>query len=115
VDFEAVEIADAEEWGVAEVLAIVVDLFVGGFEVFVLALVFPCEMVAEPDVREAFTAVDLVEWLVEGVTLTGRVRSGGVGLTEHVAEIDEVGLRAAAFAERVDLPTLNEVWNGERH
>lgn len=86
-----------------------------GFEVFVLALVLPGEMVAEPDVGEAFAAVDLIERFVEGITLAGRVGGGGVGLAEHVAEIDEVGLRTAALAEGVDLPALHEVWDGKRH
>lgn len=115
VDFEAVEVADDEERRVAEVLAIVVDLLVGGLEVLVLALVLPGEVVAEPDVGEAFATVDLVQGLVEGVTLTGGVGCSGMRLAEHVAEIDEVGLRAAAFAEGVDLPTLDELCDGERH
>jgi hypothetical protein len=115
VDFEAVEVADDEERRVAEVLTIVVDLLVSGLEVFVLALVFPGEVVAEPDVGEALAAVDLVEGLVEGIALAGCVGGRGMGLAEHVAEIDEVGLRAAAFAEGVDLPALHEVWDGERH
>jgi len=64
----------------------------------VLAFVLPGEVVPEPDVGEAFAAIDLVEGLVEGVAFAGGVGSCGMRLAEHVAKVDEMRLRAAAFA-----------------
>ena len=115
VDFEAVEVADDEKWRVAEIFTVVIDLLVGGFEIFMLALVLPGEVVAKPDVGEAFGAGGLGEGLIECVALAGGVGGCGMRLAEHVAEVDEVRLRATAFAEGVDLPALNKVWDGERH
>jgi hypothetical protein len=65
VDLETVEIGDDEKRRIEEVFAVVVELFVSSFEIFVRTFVLPCEMIAEPDVGEAFTAVYLGDGLFE--------------------------------------------------
>ena len=79
------------------------------------ALVFPGEVVAEPDVGEAGAAAGFADLFFKGIALTGGVGGGRVGLAEEVAEIDELGLGAGSLRLRVDLPAMNEVGDGERH
>ena len=115
VDFEAIEVAYDQEGRVAEILAVVVDLLVGGFQVFVLALVLPGEVVAEPDIGEAFAAASLADVFFEGVIFSGGVGCGRMGLAEHLAEVDEMGLGAGILGLREELPAMNELRDGERH
>lgn len=67
VDFEAVEVADHEERQILQGLAVKVQLLVGGGEVFVLALVFPAEVLAHPDVGPALAAIGFTDAAFERV------------------------------------------------
>jgi hypothetical protein len=53
------EVRDHEQWRVAKLFAIIVDLLVGALQVLVVAFVLPGEVIAEPDICKAFAAVDL--------------------------------------------------------
>jgi hypothetical protein len=84
-----VHIAGDEQRWIAEFFAIVVDLLVGGLEALVLALVLSGEVIAEPDVCEAFASVDLGYGFSRcSVRLRRRLR-----LAEHFAEVNMDGLR----------------------
>ena len=82
VDFEAVEIADDEQRWVFEVLAVLEELLVGGDEVFVLAFVFPAEVLAHPDIGPAVAAVGFVDAALERVPRAFRIGGGRFGLAE---------------------------------
>ncbi len=85
VNFEADKVADYEQRGIFEIGAVIEQLLVGGFEVFMLALVFPAEEAALPDVGEALVFADLVDVFLEGVFGAFGVGVSGVRLVEDVA------------------------------
>jgi hypothetical protein len=53
--------------------------------------------------------------LFKGVALTRGVAFRRVLLTQHLAQTVEVRLRAGALSLRVDLSTLDEFGDGQRH
>ena len=112
MDLEAVEVADDEQRRIEEVFAVVEELFVGFFEVLVLAFVLPGEVAAHPDVGVALASAGFGDVFFEGVTFALGVGFGGLRLAEHLAEIEEVRLGAAALGLRVDLPAVDEVGYG---
>jgi hypothetical protein len=97
VDLEAVHITNNKKRWVSELLTVVIKLFVCGVEVFVLALVLPGEVIAEPDVGGAFPSVNLRDGLLKRVSLTNCVSRCRMRLTKHVAEINEMRLRTATL------------------
>ncbi len=113
VDFNAVEVADHEERRVFEVLAVLEELAVGGGEVFVLAFVFPAEVAAHPNVGPAVAALGFSHAAFERIPGAFGVGSGGFGLAQQVAEVEEVLLAGAALGELRGLPFLDE-FVGER-
>ena len=115
VDLKALEVADDEEGRVCQLFTVVVELLIGLLEVFVLALVFPGEVVAEPDVGKAFAAARFADVLFESEALAGGIGGGWMRMTEEVAKIDEMGLRAGLLRLRVDLPAMYEVGDGQWH
>jgi hypothetical protein len=75
----------SNQW-VFQVFAVAQQLLIGGGQVFVLALVFPGEMLAHPDVGPAFAAADYGDAEFEGVPGAVGVGLCGLGLAEQVAE-----------------------------
>ena len=80
-----------------------------------LALVFPGEETALPHIGKALAAVELGDVLFKGEALAGLIGGGGVGLFQHFAEVDEVGLRGGALRERDGLPAFDKLSKRERH
>jgi len=115
VDLEGFEVADDEEGRVVESFAVVVELVVSLFEVFVLAFVLPGEVIATPDIGEAFAAAGFAYVFLEGVVFAGGVDVGRPGLVEDFAEVIEMGLGAGVFGLGEDLPFTDELRHGEGH
>ncbi len=109
-DDDAVEVAGDEEGRVFEVVLVADELAVGGVEVLVRALVLPGEVVAVPDVGEAFAAAELFGAALEGVEVAGGVGLDGGGDAEGVAEVGEVGLGGGAFGEGDPAPAGWNAW-----
>ncbi len=85
VDLETVEVTDDEQGRVAELFAVVVELGVGFFQVFVFAFVLQGKVVAEPNIGEALAAAGFGDGFLKGVALARGVAGGWVWLAEHVA------------------------------
>lgn len=79
------------------------------------ALVLPGEMVPQPDVRKTLSAPRLTYRFFKRVTLAGGVAGSRVRFSQHIAKIDEVGLRAGLLGLGVDLPAVREYSNRKRH
>ena len=79
------------------------------------SFVFPCEVIAEPDVGESLAAAGFADVLFEGIVLAGGVGLGGVFFAEHVAEVLEMGLRAGVLSLREGFPAVNKDGEGEGH
>lgn len=109
VDFEAVEIADDEQRRIGERFAVLQKLLIGFAEVFVLALVFPAEEAAPPDVREALPARFLVHALLKGVPLAFRVRIRWSRLAEQRTDVQKVFLTGGVLLEFGGLPFVDEL------
>jgi hypothetical protein len=107
VDLEAVEIAHDQQRLVFEVFAVEQKLTVGGREVFVLALVFPAEVAAHPNVGPTLAAARLAHAALERVPGAFRVGGGGLGLGEQIAEVEKMLLAGAAFGE-IDQPPFGD-------
>lgn len=53
--------------------------------------------------------------LFKGLAVADLVCGGGMGLAEHVAEVEEVGLRGGTLFEGCQLPAGDKFRNGEGH
>ena len=73
-----------------------------------LALVFPAEVAAHPDVGPALAAVGLADAALEGVPGAVGIGLGRLGLAEQVAQIEKVLLVGGAFGEIGRLPLGDE-------
>ena len=81
-----------------------------------LALVLDGEAPLVPDVGEALAAARLLDPLLEGVELAGRVGLRGLGGAEHLAEVQEVLLVGRPLRERGLAPPLREgLWGKSGH
>jgi len=109
VDFEAVQVADHQQRRVFEIVAVELELAVGGVQIAMLLFVLPGEMALEPNIGPAARAVHLVKAALEGVEGPIRISGGGFVLAEKVAEIEEVLLVSAAFGEVGAFPFVDEV------
>ena len=85
MNFEAHKVADHQQRRIFEIGAVIEQLLVCDFEVFVLALVFPAEEAAFPDVGPALVFADLVDVFLEGVFGAFGVGVSRVLLVEDVA------------------------------
>src|SRR6185437_4094976 len=101
---EAVQVADHEKRGISEILTVIVELIVGFLKILVLALVFPGEVVAKPDVGESLATARLAHVLLEGVVIAGGVAFSGPLFTEQLAEIEEMRLGAGVLGLREQFP-----------
>ena len=99
VDLEAVHVANDQEWRVTQVLAVAAQLAIGGAKIAMLALVFPAEMIFEPDVSPAVAAAQRVDAFFEGVPGTFRIGGGGLWLAKQFAQVEEMLLGGAAFRQ----------------
>ena len=90
MDNEAIHIADDQQRRVLQCLAVLLELLVGGFQVFVFALVFPGEVIAEPDIGPALAAAVLFQAALESVKGAVRVGRRRLGLVQHFAKIKKM-------------------------
>src|SRR5439155_5398036 len=120
-DFGGADVGDDGEGRVVEGVAVLVELAVGLVEglVLVLALVFPGEVAAFPDVNEAVLALGAfgggggdLDGFFEGVVGAGGVGGGGGGLVEQAAEVDEVFVGGGALGEVGVPPFFYELLGG---
>ena len=109
MNLEAVLIADHQQGRVLQVFPVIVQLQVGGAEITVFALVLPCEVAALPHVCKALAAAGGGDVLFKGVGVSGGIGGGGVRLAEHIAEVNEMGLRGGALRERAGLPAGRQI------
>ena len=87
---ETVKVADHEQRGILERLAVLQQLVIGCLQVLVLALVLPGEVAALPHVGEAVATAGLLRALLKGVPVAGRVGLVRRHHAEHAAKVDEV-------------------------
>ena len=78
-------------------------------QVLVLALVFPAEVAAHPDVGPAPLAGGFVNAAFEGIPGTFRVGGGRLGLAQQVAQVEEVLLIGTPLGEIGPLPLGDEL------
>lgn len=108
MDNELIHIADDEERRILQIVAVEEQLLVRCFQVFVLALVLPPEMLAHPDIGPAVPAFFLTDAPFKGVPGTLRISLGGLGLSQQFTQIKKVLLAGTAFGERDLLPFIDE-------
>jgi hypothetical protein len=85
VDLEAVQVADDQQRRVLQRLAVLQKLLVGRLQILAFALVLPGKVTALPDIREPAAAANLLDALLEGVVLPGRVGLVGRRNAQHAA------------------------------
>ena len=112
VHLEAIEVADYELGRVLQVFAILEQLLIGRVQVLVFAFVFPGKEPAHPDVGEAAASGRLGNAFLESVGISFLIHFRGGGLSENLAEADEMLLRRAAFGKRRPLPASYELRDG---
>jgi hypothetical protein len=112
VDLKAVQVAHHQQRRILQRLPILQQLLVGGAQVLVLALVFPGEVAALPDIGEPAATADLLDALLEGVVGAGWVLVRG-GNIKHSAQVDEVFLRRCPLGCCAAHPLESEL--GRRH
>jgi hypothetical protein len=111
VDLDPLEIGDHEERWVLERVLVVDELAVRGLAVLAV-LVLPGEEALLPDVGEAVTPVELPGTLLERIPGARRVGLRWPRLTEHGAQVQEVGLGGGTFAGRHAAPLRGELEGG---
>jgi len=109
VDLKAVEVAHHEERWVVQGFAVLQELLVRGLQVLPLALVFPGEMAAFPDVRESVSTSRLAGALLESIGIACRVAVVRRGDADHAAEIDEVLLGGSPLGRCTARPLCSEL------
>jgi hypothetical protein len=97
VDAEAVEIADDKERRVLQREGVLLELREGGVQVFPLALVFPSEMAALPNVGPTLAPGRLSRAALEGEPIAGGVGIGWRWFAKHGAQVIEMRLRRRAL------------------
>lgn len=112
VNLEAIEIAHDQERRIVERLAIAKELLVRGVEVLVLPLVFPAELLIEPDIGPTLAIVGRVDAFLKREPFARRINIGGLGMIEQFAQIEEVLLIGAAFRKVGGLPFGDELVRG---
>src|SRR5947209_2454529 len=105
---DAVEVGDHEEGWVLQRLPIVEELFIGLFEVLVMAFVLPTEVPAKPDVRPPTATARLGRTLLESICFTPAI---GIGSrhTKHCADVDEMFLCGSTFSVGIANPLCGEL------
>src|SRR5207245_991776 len=112
MDLEAIHVADNQERRVFQRDGIALQLREGGIQVFALALVFPTEAAALPDVGPALSAGRFRRALLEGVPFALRVGIARRALTQNGAQVVEMRLRGRALGQLRGLPFVNERFGG---
>jgi hypothetical protein len=115
VNLKAEKVADNQQRGIVEILAVLEQLQVGGFEILVLSLVLPAKEAALPDVGKALVIAGFVDVLLEGVIKALGVGSGRMRLVEDLAEIDEMRVRARALGQLAVFPAANKFRQAQDH
>jgi len=62
-----------------------------------LSLVFPREMISEPNIGESLPSRSTADWLFERISLADGIRSSWMRLTKHLAQIEKMRLCPAAL------------------
>jgi hypothetical protein len=75
---------------------------------FVLSLVFPCEVTPQPDVGKTMSTGSLRDAFLKSVRVPLPVNFCWPGLAKNITQVDEMGLRCASFGECAILPSRNE-------
>ena len=115
VDLPVVDVGDDQQRGIVQVFAVLQQLLVGGFEVFVFvgAFVFDGEMVFVEDIG-ASVAAGFLQGLLEDEGFAGvgfAVAAGHVDANQ-AADIEEVGLPALELAQGGVRPFVDEGLRG---
>ncbi|HEV7225342.1 MAG TPA: hypothetical protein VGN42_21730 [Pirellulales bacterium] len=109
MDLEAVEVADDQQRRVLQGFAIQEELAVGRGQVFVLALVFPAEVAAKPNVGPALAAARLADAALERVKRAVGIGRGRLRLLQHVAQVKKMLLASAPLGKIGLLPLGDEI------
>ena len=109
VNLKARKVTNYEQGRIFQILAILQELLICNFEIFVLALVFPSKMAALPHVSETLAASRGRHTLLKSVGLVGVIISRRMRISKGVTKLDKVHLRARAFREFGATPLANKV------
>lgn len=110
MDFKMLLVADRQQRRVLQVFAVIQQLQVRRVQVFMLALVLPCEMAALPNVGKALAVLDGRNVLLKGEAIAGLIGGGGMWLAQDFAQVDEMGLRGGPLGKLAGLPTFDKFW-----
>ena len=99
MDDDGLHVGDDQDWRVFQREGVALELGEGRGQVFILALVFPGEAFAFPDVCPAFATTCLLGALFEGVPGAVGIGFGGRWFAEEPAEVVEMGLGTLALSE----------------
>lgn len=87
---DAVHVADDQERGILQRLAVEQELVEGRIQVLPLPLVLPAEELSLPHVGLPAAAATLVGAALEGEPLASRIGLGGLRVFQHFAEVEEM-------------------------
>ena len=104
MDDDPQHVGDDEVGRVFEVERVGLQLAQRRVQVLVVALVFPAEAAAPPDIGPAVAAADFLRAALETVALAFRIVLGRRRLAEQAAEVDEMLLRALPLPQLAVAP-----------
>lgn len=112
VNLDRLHIGDDQQRRVFERHGILLKLGESGLQILALALVFPAEATALPDIRPTLAAGGFRGAALETIIFALLIGVGGVFDPEELAQVDEMRLRGRAFFEGGSAPFIDKLIGG---